>query len=536
MSRFLNNLGARQATVAVDFGLDAVRVAVLRIAAGGGMEVQQAFTLPPVDLAHGVPQSMMQSFAARIRSAGVSGCRARITLPAPAFQSEIATLPSLEASELAASARFEAIGRLGVDESSTIIRHLTLGGTADARQVLLLTLPMHTARHAVEMAVAAGLQPESVEHAAFASLRGACLRQPEAGSGFTALLHVEPRSATIVLFREGRTMFLRSLRGEWVMSAPRTSAPITLQDGDIPLEPADDASVWRWSSLSEETLRCLRQGCGEAAWPDRLVLTGVVAADRTLVEALGGVCGMPVQTAGCANWVRASAEIDAGWASCLGAGLREGHETLSEGEACSPLVDFLQVSVRREAVAKLARRRTGLLAALMIALSALAGMHSWNRARAAQADLDLETRMYQQASNIDELWDRLAAEHQALRHGLEVTDGLTPAVQASQVIAAISRAMPEQVMVGGLRVEREDSPRRLQVTMQGFGASGQEVAHFQQRLADCPMFQSVTLSERRTGEMAGRRGEAFSLTIQVSLEVTLEPAAPQLKVAMGGSR
>jgi len=202
----------------------------------------------------------------------------------------------------------------------------------------------------------------------------------------------------------------------------------------------------------------------------------------------------------------------------------------------APLVDFLQVSVRREAVAQLTRRRTGLLAALMIALSAFAGMHSWNRARTAQADLDLETRMFEQASNIDELWDRLAAEHQALRRGLEVTDGLMPPVQASHVIAAITQALPEHVTITGLRIDREDNPRRLQVVMQGFGGTGQEVARFQQQLGECPLFQSVSLSERRTGEMAGRRGEAFSMSMQVPLDIVVEQAAPQLKVAMGGAR
>jgi len=87
-----------------------------------------------------------------------------------------------------------------------------------------------------------------------------------------------------------------------------------------------------------------------------------------------------------------------------------------------------------------------------------------------------------------------------------------------------------------LRIDREESPRRLQVVMQGFGGTGQEVAHFQQQLAACPLFQSVVLSERRTGEMAGRKGEVFSLTMQVPLDVVVEPAASQLKVAMGGAR
>jgi len=202
----------------------------------------------------------------------------------------------------------------------------------------------------------------------------------------------------------------------------------------------------------------------------------------------------------------------------------------------APVIDFLPSAVRRDAAARLSRRRTGLLAALMIAMSVLAGVHSWSRARAAQADLDLETRMFQQASNIDEMWDRLVAEHRTLKRGIEVTDGLVPPVQAANVVAAISRTLPDHVTICGLRIEREETPRRLQVIMKGFGGTGAEVAKFQQQLAECPIFQSVVLSERRTSELAGRRGEEFSITMQVPLEVLIEAPTSMLKVAMGGSR
>lgn len=202
----------------------------------------------------------------------------------------------------------------------------------------------------------------------------------------------------------------------------------------------------------------------------------------------------------------------------------------------APVIDFLPAAVRRDAAARLSRRRTGLLAALMIVMSLLAGVHSWSRARAAQADLDLETRMFQQASNIDEMWDRLVAEHRSLKRGIEVTDGLVPPVQAANVVAAISRTLPDHVSICGLRIEREETPRRLQVIMKGFGGTGADVAKFQQQLAECPIFQSVVLSERRTSELAGRRGEEFSITMQVPLEVLIEAPASMLKVAMGGSR
>lgn len=323
MKALLNNLAARQATVAVDFAADAVRVVALTRAAEGGWSVRQAFTLPAVDLAQGMPESVNRVFAARVRAAGLIGARARVTISAIGFQTEIATLPALEESELAASARFEAIGRLGVDEADTVIRHATLGGTGDSRQVLLLTLPALTARHAAEAVVASGLRPECMEHAAFAALAGTCGMQPELQAGLTALLHVEPRAATVMLHRDGRVVFVRAMRGEWTLAVPSAPASAVSHDGDIPLEPVDPEAGWRWSSLAEETLRCLRQSCGEASWPDRMVVTGAAANDRALIDALHGVCGMPVAPAACGTWATANITLDAGWAACLGACSRE---------------------------------------------------------------------------------------------------------------------------------------------------------------------------------------------------------------------
>lgn len=324
MNALLNKFGTRQATVAVDFGADAVRVAALRRGEDGAWAVQSAFALPAVDLSQGMPASAVHALSDRVRAAGLRGCRARVTISAIAFQSETATLPSLEQGELAASARFEAIGRLGVDEADTIIRHFTLGGTGDTRQVLLLTLPALTARHAAEAVVASGLQPESIEHAAVSVISGVCGHQHEAEVGLTAFLHVEPRAATVMQLRDGRLTFLRALRGEW--TAAPTAAPVveaTAHEGDIPLDTVDSDTGWRWSSLAEETLRCLRQACGDASWPDRLVVSGAAAGDRSLVDALRGVCGMPVAAAACPTWARAEQTLDAGWAACLSAAMHE---------------------------------------------------------------------------------------------------------------------------------------------------------------------------------------------------------------------
>lgn len=324
MNALMDKLGTRQATVAVDFGADAVRVAALRRGPDGRWSVAHAFTLPAVDLAQGMPASVLQTFAARVRAAGLRGCGARVTVRTAAFQTDTASLPALEESELAASARFEAIGRLGVDETDTVIRHLTLGGTGDARQVLLLTLPMLTARHAAEAVVASGLRPGSVEHAALAALDGVQGNQSATAEGLTALVHAENGSATVMLLRAGRVTFLRALRGEWKASAaPVPPVDARSQDGDIPLDPVDTDAGWRWSSLAEDTLRCLRQACGDGAWPDHLVVSGAAACDRGLIEALGGVCGTPVTAASCDTWAQSSITLDAGWAACLGAAMHE---------------------------------------------------------------------------------------------------------------------------------------------------------------------------------------------------------------------
>ncbi|MFM7809999.1 MAG: type IV pilus biogenesis protein PilM [Planctomycetota bacterium] len=320
MNALLNKLGTRQSTVAIDFGAEAVRVSALHHDAGGAWVVRSVFTLPSVDLAQGMPASVVHAFAERVRSMGLRGCRARVTISAIGFQTETATLPTLKEDELAASARFEAIGRLGVDETDTIIRHHALGGTGETSKVLLLTLPMLTARHAAEAVVAAGLHPESVEHAALAALSGVCQHQRGPESGLIAVLHVEPRAATVMLHRDGQLIFLRALRGEWtVLPAQAPAFDATMHEGDIPLESQDSDAGWRWSSLAEETLRCLRQGCGEAAWPERMFLSGAAACDRSLADALQGVCGMPVSAVACRGWAKAEMSLDAGWAACLGA-------------------------------------------------------------------------------------------------------------------------------------------------------------------------------------------------------------------------
>ena len=53
-----------------------------------------------------------------------------------------------------------------------------------------------------------------------------------------------------------------------------------------------------------------------------MVVTGAAGNDRALIDALHGVCGMPVAPAACDRWVKANVTLDAGWAASLGAAIR----------------------------------------------------------------------------------------------------------------------------------------------------------------------------------------------------------------------
>jgi hypothetical protein len=95
--------------------------------------------------------------------------------------------------------------------------------------------------------------------------------------------------------------------------------------------------------------------------------------------------------------------------------------------------------------------------------------------------------------------------------------------------------LPEQVMLSGLRLEAEDSPRQLQVVLKGCAAGAEPLGEFERRLANCPAFEGVTVSERRATESMGRRVEEFTVSFQVPLDVQVR-APGAMRVAMGGAR
>ena len=129
----------------------------------------------------------------------------------------------------------------------------------------------------------------------------------------------------------------------------------------------------------------------------------------------------------------------------------------------------------------------------------------------------------------------LAIESEAadLERALQVTDGLVPTISTSTVIATITHLLPEQVSLQGVRIEFEEAPRQFQILLKGCASSGDILGDFERKLASCPVFSGVTLSERRTVEWLGRRVDEFTVSLQVPLDVQLRAPAT-LRVASGG--
>ena len=301
------------APVAVDFGRSSVRL--LQLGPGGNAYRCMAAAEIPGSLLEGNgPRLDADAMSARIRDTvrglGFAGQRATATLPAEMFQTDIARLPAMDDKELAESVRFEALDRFGLDGDAAVVGHLRLGGTAGgSTEVLMLAIhrdAVATASRAMNTGDTAAVR---IEHAALAALRAVTRQRlsecedPAAARDY-AMIHLEDRVATLVVLREGNVCFLRSIRGEWASAGMtmirRTRTGRTMAgrgDAAIELEPSAEeqsGSAWRWCSLAEESLRCLRhvERATGGWWPQEIAITGPAAIDPEAAATVESVCGM----------------------------------------------------------------------------------------------------------------------------------------------------------------------------------------------------------------------------------------------------
>ena len=323
MRHFQNILTKQTMAVAVDFAADALRCIAIERAADGAWTRRVAFELPPVSLDRSMEDAALQEFSAKVSAAGLNGCRCRVTIASNLFRMDTAQLPIMNEQELAASARFEAIDHFGVSEADFMIQHAMLPcATAGRCGLLLLAAPVLVIRNATQAVMNAGLSPCSIENAACAALRAAEQKYEGLNNGLVAFMHVEAKQAVLLLMKDGQIQFVRAMQGDWssVAREQETACNDNSQTDSIALDPIDFGGAWRWSSLAEETLRCMRQACGESSWPSRLVVSGGVSTDVELLSTLKGVCGLESASVGSTSWSTGNEELKSDtWAAALGA-------------------------------------------------------------------------------------------------------------------------------------------------------------------------------------------------------------------------
>ena len=321
MRHFQNILTKQTTAIAVDFAADALRCIAVEQAVDGTWTRRVAFELPAAPLDRSMDDSALREFSAKVSEAGLTGCKCRVTIASHLFRMDMAQLTSMSENELAKSARFEAIDRFNVNEADVMIQHASLPcKTAGKSALLLLSVPLLYIRNATQAVMAAGLSPCSIENAACAALHGAELRHDGFNIGLIAFMHIEPQQAVLLLMKDGQLQAIRAMQGDWAVAAPSTEVATNTNDNSLALEPVASEGAWRWSSLAEETLRCMRQACVESNLPTRMLVTGAPSSDHELLETFKGVCGLESVSLNSAGWSTGAEKLTSDtWAAALGA-------------------------------------------------------------------------------------------------------------------------------------------------------------------------------------------------------------------------
>ncbi|MFO0962515.1 MAG: hypothetical protein U0625_06360 [Phycisphaerales bacterium] len=303
----------RRALIAADFGRSGLRLLQLATAdARDGYRCTAATEIPgwmlgseQESVADGTQTRRVHESLKRHHFAAE---RISITLPAECFRTDMARLPEMPDAELAESVAFEAQDRFGIDRNDSLISHLRLGAASGGQsEVLVAALPREIAKAATDVVNCPQAAAVHLEHAALASLR-AVRRQrlaecPEAeDSTDFGVIHLEERLATLLVLRRGELCFFRSILGDWAtneVSEQRTRAtaiPMADQPASVAIPIADTSdngsTAWRWCSLAEEVLRCLRtiERSANGWWPREIVITGPGARDPQAAAMVESVC------------------------------------------------------------------------------------------------------------------------------------------------------------------------------------------------------------------------------------------------------
>ncbi|MSR17584.1 MAG: hypothetical protein EXS00_00185 [Phycisphaerales bacterium] len=329
----LNKSRTTLSAIAVDIGRKDLRLLQLDLSAAVPC-VRAHATLPcPIfmrDPISGEPPTaaLTATLRALVREGGFSGSKCAVTLPSATFLSDTAELPTVSPGELSATVAWDAVDRFGLDHDTIETGALPMAmstGNGKSGEFLVMAIRKDSALRATQFLGEVGLDPVRLESAAMASLRAAWRRaRRQDGVERFATLYLEDRRAVLCVLSTAGLLFHRSFT--W-----SSGSDIASVDSPIPVAgDREGVRAWRWNSLSEEVLQCLRrlEKRQPGLWPKELLLSGPAATSEGLIEVLSSVCGAPcmqfAQDAGI-DWsdVSRGEESLSAWSAALGSALAD---------------------------------------------------------------------------------------------------------------------------------------------------------------------------------------------------------------------
>ena len=192
-------------------------------------------------------------------------------------------------------------------------------------------------------------------------------------------------------------------------------------------------------------------------------------------------------------------------------------------------LDFTPAWHRKTVQRRLARKRRTVWIVLLLASIGTWTLWKQTQLRSAQARMEAlqvnfhqQSAMVTQAVSLQEAIQREQAREKLLRTA-------AGGIEIHQILAELSRLLPESTYLDALRIERDDriappppetlpgvagaktDKDRLNVTLNGGAVRSADVGRFVNELNRSPIFQDIKLNYSRPSETAGRQVREFEI-------------------------
>lgn len=279
-----NFLRQRAASIGVDLDESGIRIALLMHDDRGGgaasARVDATWMLPirligddgRVD--RGALNRAASALTDLMRMTRVPRARCAVTLPTSGALAEVTALPDPSAAELQELLAWEAMDRLGLDQTDVMSGNVPLNADRGrgCGEFLLVAVRRATAIAVAEMLASAGLEPVRMELAPLAILRMS-MRE---GLDCHALLHIERSRACFMVVQRGHLRYQR---------------------------------IFRWhADHAREVHAYLRQAERRTPglWPGRIHVSGCGSVEPGVCDAVAAECGIDTRAFGVGELVRSA--------------------------------------------------------------------------------------------------------------------------------------------------------------------------------------------------------------------------------------